>query len=77
VSTQVSREQVVRCLRDAGWTFKRQAPKVDIWKKRGAVSRISIPRRDLLPMTAVLTILKSAGLTPQQIEDFLRSCVKS
>jgi hypothetical protein len=73
----ITREQVRNRLLQAGWHFKRQAEKVDLYRKPGSALRVALPRRDLLPEVSVRTILAQAGLTQADIEQFLRQAVKS
>lgn len=71
----ISREQVVRRLRDADWKFHRPADRVEFYKK--GVQRLTIARKDLYPETYVRTVLGQAGLSAAEVEEFLRSAVKS
>lgn len=73
----VSREQVINRIRDERFTFSRKADRVEIWRQRGTAQRVNIPRRDILSITTVRVILAQAGLTPDQVESFLRQCVKT
>jgi hypothetical protein len=68
----VSREAVVNRIREAGFTFKRQADRVEIWKKRGATTRVNIARRDLLDPVYVATVLRQAGLSETEIAAFFQ-----
>jgi len=68
----VGRRQLMNCLRRHGWTFKRQGNRWDIWKKKGSTDRIAIPRSRFIDSRVAITILGQAGLSPQQIEEFLR-----
>jgi hypothetical protein len=69
-------DQVRARLREAGFRFKRQAPRVEIWRKAGATTRVNLPRCDFYTITETRTILQQAGLSPLQIEEFLTSAVK-
>lgn len=71
----VPRQQVIARLREAGWHFKRPADRVEIYKKPNEAQRIDVPRRELLPKTIVVQILRQAGLTPAEIDHFLTHCV--
>ena len=73
----VSRTQVVNRLRDDDWTFQRKGERVEIYRKRGTTLRVDVPLRDLLPEVTVRTIFRHAKLTPDQVEDFLKHCIKS
>ena len=71
---QITRHQVVARLREAGYHFERQADRVEIHKN--GVQRVSVPRRDRLPILLVQTILRQAGLSLTDVEHFLQHCVK-
>ena len=72
----VSRSQLHNCLRQHGWTHKRQAHYADIWKLRGSTQRINVPRTKSIPEARVRIVLGQAGLSAEQIEDFLTKSVK-
>jgi predicted RNA binding protein YcfA (HicA-like mRNA interferase family) len=73
----VPREQVIARLREAGWRFKRQADRVEIYKKPNEAQRVDVPRRDLLPRAIVAHILRQGGLSPAEIEQFLIHCTSN
>ena len=70
------KDQIVRRLREAGFTHARQCDRVDFWRKPGTTLIVNIPRRDLLTEAQCITLLSQAGLSRPQIEDFLRVAVK-
>jgi predicted RNA binding protein YcfA (HicA-like mRNA interferase family) len=74
---QISREQVIARIKEAGWRFKRQGERTDLYKRSNSAQRVPVPRRDLLPALSVKAILRQAGLTPEQIAQFLQDAVKS
>ena len=72
----VPREQVRERLLRAGFTFKRSADRVEIYRQKGTIRRVALPRRDLIPEVSVRIILSQAGLSPADIDDFLKHAVK-
>lgn len=76
MSVWISREQVVRRVREAKWKFSDQSGRVEIYKRDGGTQRMDIPRRDYLPESLVRIVLKQAGLSRDQIEQFLKDAVK-
>lgn len=72
----ISRDQVIARLRQANYTFQRQADRVELWRQRGTGRRVSITRRDMLTEDEVRIVLSQAGLTEQETNQFLRECVK-
>lgn len=69
----ISREQVINRLRAANFTFQRQADRVELWRHRGGVERVAVPRRDHISDDQAKVILVQAGLTPAQIVEFFRA----
>lgn len=67
----VPREAIINILRSKGFTFKRQADRVEIWKQSGSTCRVSIRRKDLHDEDAVRTLLRQAGCQPGEIENFI------
>ncbi len=72
----ISREQVYRRVRDAGWRFKRRAKRVEIWKKPGSAQRLSLPLCDAYEEVLARIVLSQAGLTPTEVNDFIAASVK-
>jgi len=72
----ISREQIYRRLRDAGWKFKRRAKRVEIWKKPGEPQRLAVPLCDDYEESLARIVLSQAGLTPTQVNDFITAAVK-
>jgi nucleotide-binding universal stress UspA family protein len=73
----ISREQLVRRLRDAGWHFSSETKRVHIFRRSGHPQRINVACRDQFPESAVRVILTQAGLRPREIEEFLLGSVKN
>ena len=73
----VSRTQVIERLREAGFTFKTKAKHAELYRKRGGVERVFVNLRDQFDEQMVVVTLFQAGLTRQQVNAFLASCVKS
>lgn len=73
----VSRTQVIQRLREAGFVFKEKAKHAEMWRKRGSVERVFVNLREQFDEQMVTVTLSQAGLTRQQINEFLAACVKS
>jgi hypothetical protein len=71
----VPRDQIVNRLREAGYRFHRKADRVEFYRRPGDIRRVSIPRRDLIPEPIACAILHQAGLTHEQIAQFLKDAV--
>jgi hypothetical protein len=72
----ISRDQIIRCIRDCGWKFVDQTLRVELYKRKGSTQRMDIPKKDVLPESSVRVILRTAGLSPSQIDQFFRDAVK-
>lgn len=75
MSIWVPTPQLVQRLRDAGYRFKRQADRVQIYKESGSTRRVNVPRRDFVTDNDARAILRNAGLTDGQVEKFLEDVV--
>jgi len=72
----ISREQLIRRLRQARWEYEDQSKRAEIWKKIGGKKRLIIPHRDYHEIQDVKVILRTAGLTPDELEKFLMAATK-
>lgn len=68
----VEKPHVVARLREAGFTHARQAPRVDLWRKPGTLLRVNVPRRQRLTEINARAILREAGLSEAEVEQFFR-----
>ena len=73
----VSRQQVVTRLRLAGWGYDRKGKHVELWRKKGSVDRLILPFRNTYPESVLVPVFRNAGLSQSEIDEFLRTCVKS
>ncbi len=71
----VSREQVITRLREAGFSFKKQAKRVDLYRQHGSGERVFLARNARLEERYVRIVLQQAGLTRPEIEEFFANCV--
>ena len=71
-SRAVKKKQLLNCLRRHDCTFKRQGKRRDLWRKRGSTTRIAVPRNVLIDSRVAIVVLKQAGLSEKEIEEFLR-----
>ena len=73
---RIRRPQVVARLREAGWHYQDATKRVELYRRTGSTDRIVVPKRDSFEESLVRLVLRQGGLTPQQIEQFLRQAVK-
>ena len=50
-SPEIPTARVIAVLRANNFTHKRQAPRVDLWRRRGSKVFARVPRRDLLAVS--------------------------
>lgn len=67
----IPRDALCNKLHELGYSFKRQADRVCIYKRPGNPSFATVPRRDLLDEQYVGTQLRLAGCSPDEIEAFI------
>lgn len=70
----IPHDALVNKLRSLNFTFKRQADRVEIYRKRGDTTIVSIRRHDLHDEDAVRCHLKMAGADHGDVESFIASC---
>ena len=76
MSVWISRNQVIARLREANWQYSTQTKRVEIYKLKGSPKRMDVPIKDYFPDVYARILLKQAGLTRDQIEEFLKAAVK-
>lgn len=76
MSAWISRNQIIKRIREANWSHSSQTQRVEIFKLKGSAQRMNVHHRDFFPESQVRVILKTAGLTREQTEDFLKKAVK-
>lgn len=69
----IKRERIVNALRDKNFSFKRQADRVDIYKKNGASTLVTLRRVDLVTPEYAGTLLRQAGFNDVEIKKFISS----
>lgn len=70
----IPRERVLNKLRMMGYSFKRQAPRVDLYKN--GPDRIEVPRKDLIDERWVRAVLGQRHIPPADIDAFVRAAKK-
>jgi hypothetical protein len=72
----ISRQQVVNRLRLANYSFKQRGKRVEIYRQKGSKQRVSLSLRDYCDEKYVTVVLAQAGLSQNQIDEFIKSAVK-
>lgn len=70
----VPNTKLINRLRQAGYSYKTRSDRVEIWKQAGSTRRVQIRRHRSHSREYAATTLRLAGLTPEQIEEFLGEC---
>jgi len=73
----ISREQLCARLTEARLKFQRKTDRSEVWKERNSSNRVIFSMQKSYTEIEVRSILKQANLTREQIEQFLRDCVKT
>ncbi len=68
----ILRDQFINKLRELGYTYKRSGPNADLWRKKGSIHRVALPRRKQLAEATVQSILRQCGCSDEEIREFLR-----
>ena len=76
MSVLISRDQIIARIREANWSHSSQTPRVEIFKLKNSAQRMNVHLRDFFPESQVRVMLKTAGLSKEQIEAFLQAAIK-
>jgi len=68
----IPREKVVNALRTLKFSFKRQTDRVEMYKQNGTTLRVQLSKRSMLDVDYAKCLLRSAGMAPEKIEQFIR-----
>jgi hypothetical protein len=69
----VRREVFVNKIRELKYAYKSQQKRTYLYRKTNGTHYISVPMADLLEDEFVISTLRQAGLSPAEIQSFLRS----
>lgn len=72
----ISRQQVVNRLRTENYTFKKRGKRVEIYRQKGSKQRVVLSLRDFYDEKYVGIVLGQAGLSVDQIAEFIKSAIK-
>jgi len=73
----IPRSQIIGRLRDENFSFSKRGKHTEILRQHGTAQHIEVPLRDIFTPDEAGAILKQAGCTPDQIERFLKDCLKT
>jgi hypothetical protein len=69
----IARDHFINKIRLLGYTFKRQAPRVHLYRRHGSTHYIAVPMKDLLEDEYVAAALRQAGCPEDEVSRFLAS----
>ncbi len=67
----VPHSSLLNALRELGYSFKRSGHRADLWKEKGGVKRVSVPRSTNHPPESAGSILGQAGMSRDDIQRFI------
>ncbi len=71
LKAMISTKLFVKKLREIGFSFHLQKKRVDIWKRPGDLSYVTVPRSDKMPKTEAEASLRMKGCASDEIAAFL------
>lgn len=69
----VRRENFINKIRTLNYTYKSTLKRTYLWRKIGGTHYIPVPKADLLEDEFVVSSLRQAGLSEEEIQAFLSS----
>ncbi len=69
----IPNDALTNAVRSLGYKFKRQADRVNIFKKTGGTERVAIRRNVMHDEDYAVQVLRQAGMAPGDIERFIQS----
>ena len=72
----ISREQVINRLRAQQFVYQDRTKHGELYRQKNTGQRVNVPRRDFLEPEAVRLILRQAGLSNEEVADFIEGAVK-
>jgi hypothetical protein len=69
----ISKLHFVNKIRELDYTYKTKQKRTDLWRKRGGTHYISVPLSDYLEEEFVISSLRQAGCSAEEIRAFVAS----
>jgi hypothetical protein len=66
--------QFIKKIRSLDYTYKTRQKRTELWRKKGGTHYISVPMRDFLEEEFVISSLRQAKCSLDEIKTFLASC---
>lgn len=71
--TVISRQHFVNKIRSLGYVYKTRQKRTDLWRKTGGTHYISVPQNEYLEDEFVISSLRQAKCTDEDIKTFIAS----
>jgi hypothetical protein len=71
----LSRNSFINKIRELGYTFKTKQKRTELWRKKGGTHCIMVPLRNDLEESFVVSSLRQAGISDEEIQAFIRSAI--
>jgi hypothetical protein len=69
----VRRESFINKIRERRYAYKTKQKRTTLWRRKGTTDYISVPLADLIEDQFVLSSLRQAGVSDEEIRAFLQS----
>ena len=69
----VTRESFINKIRELNYTYKTLQKRTELWRKIGGTHRMSVPRCNMLEDEYVMSTLRQAGCSEEEIKRFISS----
>lgn len=69
----IQKSHYINKIRSLGYTYNSRQKRTDLWRKRGGTHYISVPQNKLLEEEFVVSSLRQAGCTNDEIKAFMAS----
>ena len=73
----IPRSEIIGRLRQLNYSYSRKGRHTDILRQHGTAQHIAVPLRDLFTPDEARIILRQAGCTPAEVDQFLADCLKN
>lgn len=69
----IQNDALINALRSLGYRFKKQTDRMMLYKRSGSSDRVMVRRNSAHSPEYARTVLKQAGMPPDQIDSFINS----
>ena len=73
----IPRSEIIGRLREENYSYSKRGKRTEILRQHGTAQHVAVPLRDAFTPDEARVILRQAGCTSEQIQQFLRDCLKT